>query len=323
MADVFISYKSERRAAAEHLAEILADYGYSVWWDYGLVSGQDFGAQIEKQLRAAKAVVVLWCSLSTQSEWVREEASLAKRQNKVIPTFIEMVDLPLGFSLSQTFDLSRWDGAPKSDKLDRLLRDIGRLVGRSPKPNMEGLERTERAWRRFGAPSLREFALIDSLERKLPPRTLPGALSRGGGSDNNERRSGGGGLVIGLVALVALAGAGFAAWSYINRPALPGAQTATIAASTNAAAVEAARSLAGQWRREGDSGCTTLAVSGAQLSFTGPGVQPYAEDIVGFDSEGAVHTDVGGTPALYRKENGALLFSYGNGAPLRYEPCAH
>lgn len=47
---------------------------------------------------------------------------------------------------------------------------------KAPKPNMEGLERTERAWRRFGAPSLRQFALIDALERKLSPRTLPGAL---------------------------------------------------------------------------------------------------------------------------------------------------
>jgi hypothetical protein len=76
-ADVFISYKSERRAAAEHLAEILADYGYSVWWDYGLIAGGDFGAQIESELRASKAAVVLWCSLSVNSEWVREEAALA------------------------------------------------------------------------------------------------------------------------------------------------------------------------------------------------------------------------------------------------------
>jgi hypothetical protein len=175
MADVFISYKSERRAAAEHLAEILADYGYSVWWDYGLVSGHDFGVQIERELRQSKAVVVLWCSLAVQSEWVREEAALAKRQGKLAPTTIEKVELPLGFSLSQTIDLSEWDGAPQSNKLDRLLRDVAALVGRAPQANAEGLDRTERAWRRFGAPSLREFALIEALERKLP-RTLPNAL---------------------------------------------------------------------------------------------------------------------------------------------------
>jgi hypothetical protein len=176
MADVFISYKSERRAAAEHLAEILADYGFSVWWDYGLISGRDFGPQIEKELRAAKAVVVLWCSLSVDSEWVREEASLAKRLEKIIPTFIEKVDLPLGFSLAQTLDLSDWDGAPQSHRLERLLRDIAQFAGRAPKPNLEGLDRTERAWRRFGSPSLREFALIDALEGKLPSRTLPSTL---------------------------------------------------------------------------------------------------------------------------------------------------
>src|SRR5262245_21993377 len=116
MADIFISYKSERRAAAEHLAEVLNDYGYSVWWDYGLISGRDFGRQIETELRAAKAVIVLWCSRAVDSEWVREEANLAKQLNKIIPTKIEAVDLPLGFSLAQTLDLSAWDGAPQSNK---------------------------------------------------------------------------------------------------------------------------------------------------------------------------------------------------------------
>lgn len=183
MADVFISYKSERRPAAEHLAEILADFGYSVWWDYGLISGRDFGAQIEKELREAKVVVVLWCSLSVNSEWVREEAALAKRLNKIIPTSIEIVDLPLGFSLAQTLDLSDWDGAPQSHRLERLLRDVAQFVGRPPSPNLEGLDRTERAWRRFGAPSLRDFALVAELERKTPARTLPSALHAQSDSD--------------------------------------------------------------------------------------------------------------------------------------------
>ncbi|MFZ4381401.1 MAG: hypothetical protein ACOYO0_05475 [Sandarakinorhabdus sp.] len=36
MADIFISYKSERRAAVGHLACVLQSYGYSVWFDCGL-----------------------------------------------------------------------------------------------------------------------------------------------------------------------------------------------------------------------------------------------------------------------------------------------
>jgi hypothetical protein len=31
MAEIFISYKSERRKAAEHLAAVLSHHGYSVW----------------------------------------------------------------------------------------------------------------------------------------------------------------------------------------------------------------------------------------------------------------------------------------------------
>lgn len=176
MADVFISYKSERRAAAEHLAEILADYGYSVWWDYGLVSGQEFGAQIERELRAAKAVIVLWCSLSRESPWVKDEAALAVRLGTAVPTMIERIDLPLGFGQAQTVDLTAWDGGPQSHHLQLLLREVAAKVGRPPTANLEGLARTERAWRRFGAPSLMKFALIAPLERTAPPRTLPGGI---------------------------------------------------------------------------------------------------------------------------------------------------
>src|SRR5215467_11871371 len=48
MAEIFISYKSERRKAAEHLAAVLAHYGYSVWFDYQLIKGSDFGLQIDR-----------------------------------------------------------------------------------------------------------------------------------------------------------------------------------------------------------------------------------------------------------------------------------
>jgi hypothetical protein len=47
--DIFISYKSERRKAAEHLAAVLSRYGYAVWFDYQLVKGSDFGFQIDRR----------------------------------------------------------------------------------------------------------------------------------------------------------------------------------------------------------------------------------------------------------------------------------
>jgi len=77
MADIFISYKSERRAAVRHLAEILSYYGYSVWFDNSLVKGRDYSRQIEDQIRVSRVVLVLWCKLSVKSDWVAEEADLA------------------------------------------------------------------------------------------------------------------------------------------------------------------------------------------------------------------------------------------------------
>jgi hypothetical protein len=58
MADVFISYKSERRAATRHLAQTLTCYGYSVWYDCPLMKGAlaDQGArlswsQVDREIR--------------------------------------------------------------------------------------------------------------------------------------------------------------------------------------------------------------------------------------------------------------------------------
>ncbi len=160
MADIFISYKAERRPAAEHLAEVLRLYGYSVWFDYELASGADFGPQIERELRRAKAAVVLWCSMSRESRWVLEEAHLAERQGSFVPTWLERVDPPLGFARADTIDLTAWDGSPRSPALDRLLAEIERRVGRRPRPDHHGLAEYERTWRRFGAPALQTFGLV-------------------------------------------------------------------------------------------------------------------------------------------------------------------
>jgi hypothetical protein len=196
VADVFISYKTERRNAAQHLSRILELNGFSVWFDYGLLSGSDFGPQIERELRASKAVLVLWCRLSHDSRWVLEEAHLAERLGTLTPVWLEPVELPLGFGRADTIDLSNWDGAPRSPSLDRLLNEVGRRVGRDPVPSYRGLQHYEETWRGFGAPPLAKFALVDPLAEEArafgvqprmdPPSpdraTAPQAASRGSGA---------------------------------------------------------------------------------------------------------------------------------------------
>ncbi|MFM9942970.1 MAG: SUMF1/EgtB/PvdO family nonheme iron enzyme [Hyphomicrobiaceae bacterium] len=166
--DVFITYKSERRAAAEHLAEIVRLHGYSVWFDYHLVKGRDFGRQIDHRIRSSKALIALWCARAVASEWVHEEVDLAAELGILLPVKIEECSLPAGNRRRDYVDLTAWDGAPRSHSLDPLWESLARLTGRYPTPDYQRLVEYERTWRRFGAPSLRQFALdarLDGVER--------------------------------------------------------------------------------------------------------------------------------------------------------------
>lgn len=159
MADVFISYKSERRPAARHLAKILAAYGYDVWFDYGLIPGDDFEPRLMAEIAASKVVVVLWCTLAVRSRWVRKEAHQARRQDKYLPCWIENAELPQEFAGADTINLTEWDGAPRSHLLDRLFGELVRRLGRDPTATFSQLRDIDEDWRGYGAPSLAQFAL--------------------------------------------------------------------------------------------------------------------------------------------------------------------
>jgi len=157
--DVFISYKRERRAAAEHLTEILKKYGYDVWFDYALVKGRDFAQQIDRMIRSSKVLLVLWCKRSIGSRWVHEEVDLAHELGILLPVKIEPCELPVGVRRLGYIDLTAWDGGPRSYDLDDLVVEIGKRLGREPAPNFVALKEYDTIWRRFGGQPLNAFAL--------------------------------------------------------------------------------------------------------------------------------------------------------------------
>src|SRR5262245_31553271 len=79
MADAFTSYSKARAAEARALAGELGYLGYDVWWDTSLLPVGSFGAEIDRQLDAAKAVIVIWSPESIRSKWVYAEAEHADR----------------------------------------------------------------------------------------------------------------------------------------------------------------------------------------------------------------------------------------------------
>ena len=147
MADVFISYRSLRVPAVRHLHRVLQAYGYSVWFDYALLSGEEFAPVIERELRDAKAAIVVWCQYSRDSRWVREEASLAQSLKTYLPVLMDPGDPPFGFRLDDTVDLTTWDGDPQSDRLHRLLSQIEAKTGKEAMGKVKALTELQQIWR--------------------------------------------------------------------------------------------------------------------------------------------------------------------------------
>lgn len=129
MADVFISYSSEERETAARLAAALEARGYSVWWDRNLEGGADFSDDIEREMKAAGAIVVAWSHNAAKSHWVRDEASYGRDAKKLVPITLDGAQPPIGFRQVQTIDFTGWIGG-EGEVMDRLASAIDRCCGK-------------------------------------------------------------------------------------------------------------------------------------------------------------------------------------------------
>ncbi len=110
MADIFISYARADRDFARRLAAYLEDEGLSVWWDMSLKPGEVFAEEIERRIREARHMIVIWSATSVKSDFVRDEADLARQLNKLVPIRIDGSEPPLGFRRYHTHDVRAWPG---------------------------------------------------------------------------------------------------------------------------------------------------------------------------------------------------------------------
>ena len=129
MSDVFLSYASEDRERAAQLAHALGQQGWSVWWDRKIIAGQAFDQAIERELEAARAVVVLWSADSIASEWVKNEAAVAAERGVLVPALIDNVKLPLEFRRKQTADLVGWQGDEAQAGFQGLCQGVAHAMG--------------------------------------------------------------------------------------------------------------------------------------------------------------------------------------------------
>jgi TolB-like protein len=135
--DIFLSYNREDQTRAKLFAEGFERAGLKVWWDVGLTPGEAYDQVTEKALRTAKAVVVLWSPRSVESRWVRAEATLADRNKTLVPCMIEPCERPIMFELTQTAELSHWQGDATDKAWLAFLAGVRRFVAKEAAPAVE------------------------------------------------------------------------------------------------------------------------------------------------------------------------------------------
>ena len=124
MARVFLSYAREDTAAARQLATAIDGAGHQVWWDHQIQGGTRFAAEIDRELKNADVVVVLWTKTSVESPWVQDEAAEGRDAGRLIPIIMGAEKPPLGFRQFQSIDLNGWDATSDPPRLDAIMDAI-------------------------------------------------------------------------------------------------------------------------------------------------------------------------------------------------------
>jgi len=130
MADIFVSYARSDKARVAPLVAALEARGWSVWWDPAIAAGQQFDDQIDAELQAASAVLVVWTATSVASRWVRGEARDAAERGILVPVRFDDARLPIDVRALQTTDLDKWGEDPASAQFQDLLRSLGGVIQR-------------------------------------------------------------------------------------------------------------------------------------------------------------------------------------------------
>jgi formylglycine-generating enzyme required for sulfatase activity len=134
MADIFVSYSRADRDTVANIVAALEAEGWAVWWDTRLRAGEQWDEVIEREINAARCVVVVWSPLSVTRYWVKVEANFGLSRGILVPISIEGAEPPLAFTLIQSANLTGWDGGAQAPALRRTVEDIREKLRRAPGP---------------------------------------------------------------------------------------------------------------------------------------------------------------------------------------------
>jgi adenylate cyclase len=134
MADVFVSYARSDKARVAPLVAAIEAYGWTVWWDPEICSGQEFDRQISAELEIAAAVLVVWSSYSVESRWVRGEARVGAEHGVLVPIRFDRAEMPIDLRTFHTTDFDDWGEDPRSAPFQEVIRALGAMIARKSAP---------------------------------------------------------------------------------------------------------------------------------------------------------------------------------------------
>lgn len=147
MADVFVSYKRQDEAPVQLLVTALQGAGLTVWWDREIALDAAWELTIERELTAARVVIVAWSPGAVASDNVRAEARRARHAGKLIQVFLEHCDPPLFFGERQGVNLNGWRGNPEDHRFQAALAGVQALLaGKTPEQGVGPQPRQRRLW---------------------------------------------------------------------------------------------------------------------------------------------------------------------------------
>ena len=152
MADIFVSYKredEEQKGRVLPIVRALEAEGFDVFYDVSVPPGSTWEQVLQSKIDMSKCVLVLWSEASVASDWVKEEAEIAKEGNKIIPVFLDAVRAPFGFSRIEGANLVGWTGDLENVEWKNLVSAITQMIG---------------------APSREKDTMVASVPRPVEPR---------------------------------------------------------------------------------------------------------------------------------------------------------
>ncbi len=132
VSDVFISYAPENRDAARAIASALERRDLDVAWDWDQLEGDAVAEETERELQAARCVLVLWSADSVAAGWVEPEAREGMRGDRLVLAALDETRLPRKLRRITPFDLSTWDGSRVAPVLDELVARVAATVAAVP-----------------------------------------------------------------------------------------------------------------------------------------------------------------------------------------------